>query len=107
MTNIYAGIYADWAATSPLHPAARASLLDWLDCPVPANPSSLHTFGMAASDRLAAARASLSETFGWDGEITFTSGGTESDGLAVHALVERFRGTGRYRIVLSPVELFL
>lgn len=103
-TGIYAGIYADWAATSPLHPAARASLLEWLDCPVPANPSSLHSFGMAASDRLAAARVSLAASFGWDGEITFTSGGTESDGLAVHGLVKRFRGTDRRRIVLSPLE---
>lgn len=108
MTHIYAGIctgiYADWAATSPLHPAARASLQEWLDCPVPANPSSLHSFGMAASDRLAAARASLAVSFGWDGEITFTSGGTESDGLAVYALVQRFRGTDRRRVVLSPLE---
>ncbi|MBQ3177735.1 MAG: aminotransferase class V-fold PLP-dependent enzyme [Clostridia bacterium] len=103
-TGNYAGIYADWAATSPLHPAARASLLEWLDCPVPANPSSLHAFGMAASDRLAAARVSLAASFGWDGEITFTSGGTESDGLAVHGLVQRFRGTDRRRIVLSPLE---
>jgi len=97
-------IYADWAATSPLHPAARASLLGWLDSPVPANPSSLHTWGMDASDRLAAARVSLAEAFGWDGEITFTSGGTESDGLAVYALVQRFRDTPRRRIVLSPLE---
>ena len=103
-TGIYAGIYADWAATSPLHPAARASLLEWLDDSVPANPSSLHAFGMAASDRLAAARLSLAASFGWDGEITFTSGGTESDGLAVHGLVQRFRGTDRRRIVLSPLE---
>ena len=102
--GLYAGLYADWAAASPLHPAARASLLEWLDCPVPANPSSLHAFGTAASDRLAAARVSLAASFGWDGEITFTSGGTESDGLAVHALTERFRGTDRRRIVLSPFE---
>lgn len=97
-------IYADWAATSLLHPAARASLLDWLNSPTPANPSALHTYGMTASDRLTAARTALAEVFGWDGEIAFTSGGTESDGLAVHALVQRFRDTSRRRIVLSPLE---
>lgn len=97
-------IYADWCATAPLHPAARAVLSDWLNTPVPANPSSLHTFGMDAADRLTEARTSLAGTLHWNGEITFTSGGTEADGLAVYALIRRYRNTGRRRIVLSPLE---
>jgi len=97
-------IYADWAATAPLHPAAAEELRRWLENPVPANPSSVHLFGMHAADRLAAARKTLAEAAGWDGEITFVSGGTEGLALAVHSLVRRALDTGRNRVILSPLE---
>ncbi len=97
-------IYADWAATAPLHPAAAAELRCWLENPVPANPSSVHTYGMDAADRLAAARTLLAEAVGWDGEITFVSGGTEGLALAVYSLVRRSLDAGRNRVILSPLE---
>lgn len=97
-------IYADWAATAPLHPAAAAELQRWLTDPVPVNPSSVHSYGMAAADRLAAARKTLAQAAGWEGEITFVSGGTEGLALAVHTLVRRSLEAGRRRVILSPLE---
>ena len=97
-------IYADWAATAPLHPAAVNELRYWLEYPVPANPSSVHGFGMAAADRLDAARKRLAAAAGWDGGITFVSGGTEGLALAVHSLAVRALKAGRRRVILSPLE---
>ena len=97
-------IYADWAATAPLHPAAVKELRHWLEYPVPANPSSVHGFGMAAADRLDAARKKLAAAAGWDGGITFVSGGTEGLALAVHSLAVRALNAGRRRVILSPLE---
>lgn len=97
-------IYADWAATAPLHPAAVETLRQFLSDPRPANPSSLHTFGMTATDLLEKARADLAQALGWDGQVIFTSGGTESDGIAVFSLLKHFQNTNRRRILLSPFE---
>lgn len=98
------GIYADWAATAPLHPAAKAELQQWLEEGTPANPSSVHSYGMAAADRMTAARKAIAEAAGWDGEITFVSGGTEGLALAVYTLVQRSLEGGRRRVILSPLE---
>ncbi len=100
-------IYADHAATAPLHPAAAKVLSRWLQSPVPANPSSVHQFGMDAADALADARrrlltAMVGENHG-DWRLTFTSGGTEGAALAVWSLLSR-REKNRRRIVLSPME---
>ena len=97
-------IYADWAATAPLCPAAADVLQRWLAEPVPANPSSVHAYGMMAADRLAEARAALAAAAGWDGEITFVSGGTEGLALAVHSLVQYSLAAGRRRVILSHLE---
>lgn len=97
-------IYADWAATAPLHPAAIATLRQFLDTPDPANPSAVHSYGLTAVDRLDRARQELAHAFRWDGQIIFTAGGTESDGLAVWSLLQRYKNTNRHRILLSPME---
>ena len=97
-------IYADWAATASLHPKAKAELGRWLEEAGPANPSSVHSYGMAAADRLTAARKTITDAAGWDGEITFVSGGTEGLALAVHTLVRRSVESGKRRVILSPLE---
>ena len=53
------------------------------------NPSSVHAAGRAARRLLEDARDALSRRFG--GEVVFTSGGTEADALAIHALGHRRR----------------
>nr|WP_254070305.1 aminotransferase class V-fold PLP-dependent enzyme [Acidisphaera sp. L21] len=72
----------DANATEPLRPAARAALLAALDGV--GNPSSVHTAGRAARRILEDSRDAIARRLG--GEIVFTSGGTESDALAIHAL---------------------
>lgn len=67
------------------------------------NASSLHHFGAAVGARVEEARSSVARLIGArEGEIVFTSGGTESDNLAL-------RGTlaarpGRRHVVISAVE---
>ncbi len=60
------------------------------------NPSSVHAAGRAARRLLEDARDSLARRFG--GEVVFTSGGTEADALAIHAL-----GHGR-RLLIGATE---
>ena len=53
------------------------------------NPSSVHAAGRAARRVLEDARGALAKRFG--GEVVFTSGGTEADALAIHALGQQRR----------------
>lgn len=71
-------VYLDWNATSPLHPAARAAMLEWLG--PPANPSSIHSFGRAAADAVDRARAQVAALCRWpEAGVVFTSGATEAN----------------------------
>ncbi|MBD2844560.1 cysteine desulfurase [Paenibacillus sp. IB182496] len=97
-------IYLDHAATTPLHPSVLAAMLEVLEGP-PANPSSVHAFGRRARARVTAARDSLAERLGCRAEqLVFTSGGTESDNLALLGTAAAMRGRGRRHIVTSAIE---
>ncbi len=90
-------IYLDANATEPLRPAARAAVLAALD--TLGNPSSVHRAGRAARRVLEEAREAVAARFGAAPAATvFTSGGTEADALAVHAL-----GAGR-RVIAGATE---
>jgi cysteine desulfurase len=90
-------IYLDANATEPLRPEARSAVLAALD--VVGNPSSVHGAGRAARRILEDARETIAARFGAEPAATvFTSGGTETDVLAVHAL-----GSGR-RVVIGATE---
>ena len=82
-------IYLDANATEPLRPAARdAALAAMQAC---GNPSSIHQAGRAARRILEDARESLATAFAAQAKnIVFTSGATEANALAIHAL-----GAGR------------
>jgi cysteine desulfurase len=89
--------YLDANATEPLRPQARAAMLAAMD--VTGNPSSVHGTGRAARRILENARESLAVRFGGQApNLVFTSGGTEADALAIHAL-----GRGR-RLVVGATE---
>jgi cysteine desulfurase len=78
-------IYLDHAATTPIRPQVLATYLDALQGV--GNPSSVHKFGQDARNALEAARESLARSVGANrSEVIFTSGGTESDNLAVKGL---------------------
>jgi len=90
-------LYLDANATEPLRPAARAAVLAALD--EGGNPSAVHADGRAARRRLEAARATLAQRFGAaPADAVFTSGGTEANALAIHAL-----GAGR-RLLVGATE---
>ncbi len=71
------------------------------------NPSSHHTLGEAAAAALAGARAGVAKILNCRvGEVTFTSGGTEADNLAVKgiALARRSADPSLNRVVISAIE---
>jgi len=89
--------YLDANATEPLRPQARAATLAVLD--EVGNPASVHAAGRAARRRLEDAREAIAACFGGiAAEAVFTSGGTEADALAIHAL-----GRGR-RVIVGATE---
>ncbi len=89
--------YLDANATEPLRPEARAAMAAALE--VTGNPSSVHGAGRAARRIMEDAREALAARFGGRAaDLVFTSGGTEADALAVHAL-----GAGR-RIIVGATE---
>jgi cysteine desulfurase len=76
-------VYLDHNATTPLDPAVRAEMDACLDASV-GNPGSLHASGQKARSILDHARRQAARLIGAQpGEIVFTSGGTESDNLAI------------------------
>ena len=89
--------YLDANASEPLRPEAREAMLAALD--VTGNPSSVHRAGRAARRLLEDARETLADRFGGSpADLVFTSGGTEADALAIHAL-----GRGR-RLIVGATE---
>jgi cysteine desulfurase len=74
--------YLDHNATSPLRPAARAAMAAALDAG--GNASSIYAEGRAARARIEAARAQVAHALGSTPAcVTFTSGATESNALAL------------------------
>lgn len=76
-------IYLDHAATTPLDPRVLEAMQPYFTEDF-GNPSSFHSVGMRAKDAVAEARGTVARLLGGhEDEILFTSGGTESDNLAV------------------------
>jgi cysteine desulfurase len=89
--------YLDANASEPLRPEARAAMLAATE--IAGNPASVHSAGRAARRILEDARETLAEQLGGQAaDLVFTSGGTEADALAVHAL-----GSGR-RLIIGATE---
>lgn len=97
--------YLDWAATAPLHPAARAALDEAaarLESGEWANPSSVHGPGRAARRALEAAREAVAAFFRVPPpSVIFTSGGTEALALALNgaACTARLIGASEHAAV--------
>jgi len=79
-------VYLDNAATTPVNPVALRAAWPWLTEEF-GNPSSTHELGQRASDALEDARARIATWLDCRAsEVVFTSGGTESDNLAITGL---------------------
>ena len=82
MLTIRTAHYLDHAATTPMRPSALAAYAE--AAATVGNASSLHGAGRRARRRVEEARESLAAHLGCrPSEVVFTSGGTESDNLAV------------------------
>ena len=93
------GVYLDHCATSPLRPEARAAMTAAFD--VVGNPSSVHADGRAARALLEQARSQVASLAGAKPtSVTFTSGGTEANVLAVRSAV----AAGSRRLLVSVIE---
>jgi cysteine desulfurase len=92
-------IYLDYNATAPIRPEARDAVLRAFE--TAGNPSSVHASGRAARDLVETARAQVAALAGVvPGSITFVSGGTEANALAIGSAA--FAGFNR--ILLSASE---
>lgn len=91
-------IYLDYAATSPVFPAVLDEI-DAVSRAIYANPSSLYSIGFQARKILHRSRAALAGSIGAQtDEIVFTSGGTESNNLALFGVL-RANATKKHLIV--------
>lgn len=93
--------YFDNAATTQVLPEVASAAYPYF-CDHYGNPSSIHELGFEAADALRTARASVADALNcYPSEIVFTSGGTESDNLALLGTVGK---GGRNRIVTTAIE---
>src|SRR5438477_3718575 len=95
--------YFDHNATTPVAPEVLQDLAATL-MEVCGNASSIHHFGQAAKQRLESARRQIAARIGCEArEIVFTSGGTESDNLAILGTARR-PGRGPKHVITSTIE---
>ncbi|MCM6776532.1 cysteine desulfurase [Nocardia sp. CDC159] len=98
-------VYLDHAATTPMFPSAVEAMTAVLG--TAGNASSLHGSGRAARRLLEEARESIAADLGArPSEVIFTSGGTESDNLAVKGIYRARRDADprRTRILVGAIE---
>ncbi|HEY5497491.1 MAG TPA: aminotransferase class V-fold PLP-dependent enzyme, partial [Syntrophales bacterium] len=96
-------IYFDYAATTPCDPEVVAAMLPYFSDRF-GNPSSMHAFGQETKGAVEEARERIAAFLGAaPGEIVFTSGGTESNNMAVKGVAYTRRGKGNH-IITSRIE---
>ena len=95
-------IYLDYSATTPTRPEAialmqQALTQEW------GNPSSLHQWGGQSATLLEQARMQVADLINAHAEaIVFTSGGTESDNLAIMGVARQY--TTPQHMIISSIE---
>ena len=101
-----APVYLDHSATTPVRAEVFAAMEPFYG-PKFGNPSSIHSWGREARAALDEARERLAATLGaHSDEIVFTSGGTESDNLAILGSwrLLRDKNVGKRAVVTTPIE---
>lgn len=99
-------VYLDYAASTPVDPEVAAAMQECLGDPAAfANPSaSGHAPGRAAQARVEQARAEVAALIGArPGEVTWTSGATEANNLAIMGAAQFRAARGRH-LVTSLTE---
>ena len=96
--------YFDHNATTPPAPEVVETVVRALTDEF-GNASSVHHFGQRAKAVLDEARSAVAALVGGEpAEIVFTSGGTESDNLALRGAAEALEPSGRRHLVTSAIE---
>jgi cysteine desulfurase len=91
--------YADYNATAPLRPEAKAAIAAALD--LTGNPSSVHAEGRKVRTLVEGARETLAGAIGaCRDDIAFTSGGTEAVGAPLRGALL----CGNLSLLISPIE---
>ncbi len=98
-------IYMDSAASTPIADEVIEEMMPFLKRHY-GNPSSIHGFGRETSRAIQLARKRVATLIGaFPREITFTSGGTEADNLALQGVVFQNRNSGKpTSIITSSIE---
>ncbi|MCR5303851.1 MAG: cysteine desulfurase [Lachnospiraceae bacterium] len=95
--------YLDNSATTAVRPEIAQGMADIMTSNY-GNPSSAHHMGVEAEKILTEAKKKISATLSCDeGEILFTSGGTESDNLAIIGTAMSYRREAR-TVITTQVE---
>ncbi len=88
-------IYLDYAAATPMFPEAVAAMRPFLETEF-ANPGGIHREGVAAKRALEGFRTEVARVLEIPAPgVIFTSGGTESNNLAITGTIERLHQEGR------------
>ncbi len=96
-----ARIYLDNAASTPMYPEVIREMTELMSTSF-GNPSSIHFFGRNAKSTIEEARKVMAQGLGASqGEIFFTSGGTEANNTALKCAVRDLQVS---RIITSPTE---
>ncbi len=102
-----ADIYLDYNATTPIDPQVAQAMLPFVKGGLNGlfgNPSSGHSFGLAAREGVDTARTQVAGMLGCDIDgLIFTSGGTEANNHAISGVAGAYRERGNH-IITSAVE---
>lgn len=94
-------IYFDNSATTPVFPVVRETMMRTLESDF-GNPSSMHRKGMDAEHYVREAKARIARTLKVEEkEILFTSGGTESNNLAIMGVASAHSRQGKHLITTA------
>ena len=96
-------IYLDNAATTPVASEVLGAMKPYF-CDDFGNPSSIHSYGQVARSAVDESRQKIAKFLNCEpGEIIFTSGGSESDNLAIRGIIDNFKS--EIRISKSETNL--
>lgn len=97
-------VYADNAATTKISKSALDAMMPIFETYY-GNPSSLHTAGQEAAEKLLEARESVAANLGAEArELYFTSGGSEADNQAINTAAVLGARKGRKHIISTAFE---
>ncbi len=96
-------IYLDYNATTPIAPSVLEAMQPFLTGHY-GNPSSSHALGRGAKEAIEDSRSKIGNMIGCDsGEIVFTSGGSESNNLAIKGVMFGYAPEDAH-LIISAIE---